>query len=93
MLRDKDLVSVDQMLDKRFVMITIDDQAKKDLTALIEIDTPYYRGSLEAMVLSHFICDVVLGTIGGVSDTPDQQWLRHEEFELLPESVAAAVVT
>ena len=88
----RDLVSEDQMLDKRFVMITIDDQAKTVSTAL-EIDTPYYRGSLEAMVLSQFLCNLVLGTIGGVSNTPDQQWLRHEELEPFHESVAAAVVT
>ena len=60
----RDLVSKDQMLDKRFVMITIHDQAKTIPTAFIEIDTPYYRGSLEAMVLSQFLCGLVLGTIG-----------------------------
>ena len=45
------------------------------------------------MVLSSLICDLVLGNIEGVSDTPDQQWSRHEESEPLPESVAAVVVT
>ena len=89
----KDLVSEDQMLDKRFVMILIDGQAKIVPAALIEIDTPYYRGSLEAMVLTSLICDLVLGNIDGVSDTPDQRWSRYEEPEPLPESVAAAVVT
>ena len=89
----KDLVSEDQMLDKRFVMITIDGQAKIVPAALIQIDTPYYRGSLEAMVLTSLICDLVLGNIDGVSDTPDQRWSRYEESEPLPESVAAAVVT
>ena len=39
------------------------------------------------------ICDLVLGNIDGVSDTPDQRWLIHEKSEPLPESVAAAVVT
>ena len=87
------MVSEDQMLDKRFVMITIDGQAKIVPAALIEIDTPYYRGSLEARVLTSLICDLVLGNIDGVSDTPDQLWSRHEESEPLPESVAAAVVT
>ena len=89
----KDLVSEDQMLDKRFVMIMIDGQAKIVPAALIEIDTPYYRGSLEAMVLTSLICDLVLRNIDKVSDTPDQRWSRHEESEPLPESVAAAVVT
>ena len=65
----KDLVSEDQMIDKRFVMITIDGQAKIVPAALIHIDTPYYRGSLEAMVLSSLICDLVLGNIDEVSDT------------------------
>ena len=89
----KNLVSEDQMLDKRFVMITIDGQAKIVPAALIEIDTPYYRGSLEAMVLTSLICDLVLGNIDGVSDTPDQRWSRHEGSEPLPERVVAAVVT
>ena len=40
----KDLVSENQMLDKRFDMITIDGQAKTVPAALIHIDTPYYRG-------------------------------------------------
>ena len=66
------LVSEDQMLDKRFDIITIDGQAKIFPAALIQIDRPYYRGSLEAMVLSSLICDLVMGNIDGVSDTPDQ---------------------
>ena len=73
-------------------MITIDGQAKIVPAALIQIDIPYYRGSLKAMVLSSLICDLVLGNIDGVSDTPYQRWSRHES-EPLPESVAAAVVT
>ena len=43
-------------------------------------------------MLTSLICDLVLGNIDGVSDTPDQRWSRHEESEPLPESVAAAVV-
>ena len=48
----KDFVSEVKMLDKRFVMIMIDGQAKIVPAALIHIDTPKYRGSLEVMVLS-----------------------------------------
>ena len=36
----KDLVSKDQMLDKRFVMISIDGYAKIVPAALIQIDKP-----------------------------------------------------
>ena len=89
----KFLVSEDQMLDKSFDMITVDGQAKIVPAALIHIDTPYYRGSLEAIVLSSLICDLVLGNIDGVSNTPDQQWPRQEQSEPLPGSVVAAVVT
>ena len=73
----KDLVSENQMLDKRYVMITIDGQAKIVPAARIEVDTPYYKGTVEAMVLSTLICDLVLGNIDGVSDTADPQWSRH----------------
>ena len=89
----KNLVSGDKMLDKKFVMITIDGQAKIVPAALIHIDTPYYRGSLEAIVLSSLICDLVLGNIDGVSDTQDQRGSKQEGSEPLPESVTAAVVT
>ena len=44
-------------------------------------------------MLSSLICDLVLGNIDGVSDTPDQQCSRREEPKPLPESVAAEVVT
>ena len=84
----KDLVSEDQMLGKMLVMTTKIVQA-----ALVKIDTPYSKGSVEAMVaLSSLVCDSVLGNIDVVSDTPDQRWSRHEESEPLPESVAAVVV-
>ena len=43
-------------------------------------------------MLSSLICDLVLGNIDGVSDTPNKRWSRHEESEPLPEIVAAAVV-
>ena len=89
----KDLVSEDHMLDKRSVMITIDGQAQIVPATNLHIDTPYYRGSLEAIVQSSLICDLVLGNIDGVFDSPDQRWSRHEESEPLPESIAAAVVT
>ena len=41
-------------------MITIDGQARIVPAALLEIDTPYYRGSLDALVLSSLIRDLVL---------------------------------
>ena len=73
----KDLVSEDQMLEKKFAMITVDGQAKIVPAARIHIDTPYCRRLLKAMVLSSLICDFFLGNIDGVSDTQDQRWLRH----------------
>ena len=45
------------------------------------------------MVLISLICDLVLGNIDGVSDTPDQRWSINEKSEPLPASVAAAVAT
>ena len=92
-VRKKDLVSEDQMLGKKFVMITIDGRAKIVSAALIHTDTPYYRGWLEAMVLSSLICDLVLGNIDGVSGNSRSAMVGHEEPEPLPERVAAAVVT
>ena len=89
----KDLVSEDQMLDKKLVMITIDGRARVVPAALIEVDTPYYQGKVEAMVLSSLICDLVLGNVKGVADTPDHQWSRQDRSGPLHETVTAAVVT
>ena len=64
-------------------MITIDGRAKVVPAALIKVDTPYYQGQVEAMVLSSLVCDLVLGNVKGVSDTPNHQWSRQVRFEPL----------
>ena len=70
----RELVKDDQMLAKCCVMITIDGAAKAVRTARIKVDTPYYTGEIEAMVPNTLICDLVIGNIVGVRDSPDPDW-------------------
>ena len=66
-------------------MIIIDGQAKIVTAALVhcQIDTPYYSGSLEIMLLRSLICDLDLGNIDGVVEIQDQRdvKLRRNTFE------------
>ena len=81
----RELVKPEQMTDKSYVMITIDGQTRIVPAAVIEVDTPYYTGELEVMVLKTLICDLVLGNMPCISDIPDENWNS--------ETIAAAVVT
>ena len=89
----KDLISEGQFLDKKYVMITIDGQANIVPSAKISVDTPYYKGEMEAMVLKSLICDLVIGNISGATINPDEEWSRRNESKLVPNQVAATVVT
>jgi hypothetical protein len=83
----KKLVEEDQMLNKNCVMIAIDGRARLVPMPKIDIDTPYYKGKIEAMVLESAICDLVLGNIQGVLDKPIEKWVSREVTNI------AAVVT
>jgi hypothetical protein len=74
----KKLVDEDQMLNKNCVMIAIDGRARLVPMAKIDIDTPYYKGEIEAMVLESAICDLVIGNIQGVLDKPNEKWVSRE---------------
>jgi hypothetical protein len=78
-------VEDDQMLNKNCVMIAIDGRARLVTMAKIDIDTPYYKGEIEAMVLESAICGLVLGNI--VLDKPNEKWVSRELTNI------AAVVT
>jgi hypothetical protein len=83
-----------QLSGKQIVMITIDGQAKIVPIAKININTPYYKGEIEAMVPKSLICDLVFGNIPGVLDKPDPNWTKHQEPKAsIQESKVAAVMT
>ena len=77
----RDLVKDEQLLDKQYVMITIDGEAKVVQSAKIFIDTPYYTGEIEAMVPKSLICDFVIGNINGVTDKPDEKTLNDDVID------------
>ncbi|XP_060603795.1 uncharacterized protein LOC132756686 [Ruditapes philippinarum] len=83
----KKFVKEEQLTGKEIVMITIDGDAKVVPLAKIWVDTPYYVGELEAMVLKSLICDLVIGNVAGVLDKPDPEWKETEE----PSAVAAVM--
>jgi hypothetical protein len=87
----RELVSDDQYLGKHYVMITIDGAAKIVPAARVYVDTPYYEGFLEAMVPETLICDLVLGNLKCVRDTPDEAWIPRGHAD--GQHVAAAVMT
>lgn len=69
----KKFVWPEQFLPKEYLMIPIDGRHLMVKVADIYVDTPYYRGNIEAMVLETAICDLVLGNVDGVSNLPDRQ--------------------
>ncbi|XP_053406591.1 uncharacterized protein LOC128559314 [Mercenaria mercenaria] len=75
-------------------MIAIDGCARLVPTAKINIDTPYFSGEIDAMVLETVICYLVLGNISGVLDKPDDKWVCRDASKVeATDTNVAAVVT
>ena len=90
----RSLVKDEQLLDKQYVMITIDGEAKIVPAARIKVDTPYFTGEIEALVPKSLICDLVIGNISGARDKPDETWEPQHIVKCeAPEAVSAAVMT
>jgi len=66
-----DLVAESQLTGKSTLCILIDGTARRAPLAKVEVDTPYYKGLVEALCLKKPIYDLILGNIPGVLDKPD----------------------
>ena len=61
----RDLVSENQFTGDFIVMLLIDNTARKVPIAKIDVDTPYFKGQVEALCLSDPIYDLVIGNVSG----------------------------
>ena len=57
-------------------MLLIDNTARKVLIARISVDTPYFKGEVEAQCLSDPIYDLIIGNVPGAreAENPDPSW-------------------
>ena len=72
----KNLVSEDQLTGDFNVMLLIDNTARKVTIARITVDTPYFKGQVEAQCLPDAIYDLIIGNVPGArpADEPDPTW-------------------
>ena len=72
----KDLVSEEQFTGDFNVMLLIDNTARKVPIARISVDTPYFKGEVEAQCLSDPIYDLIIGNVPGAreAENPDPSW-------------------
>lgn len=67
----RDLVKDCQLTGGSTLCILIDGTARRVPTAIIDVDTAYYKGSVEALCMKRPLYDLILGNISGVSDKPE----------------------
>ncbi|XP_038052264.1 uncharacterized protein LOC119724977 [Patiria miniata] len=70
------LVTDDQLTGEQRACVLIDGTIRKSPVAKISIDTPFYRGQVEAICMKNPVYDVILGNVLGVRDPrdPDENW-------------------
>lgn len=73
------LVQREQCTGKFSWCVLMDGTIKKCPLAKIQVDCPFYRGEVEAMVMENPIYDLVLGNAPGVSKMPDENWGKQGE--------------
>ncbi|XP_072048962.1 LOW QUALITY PROTEIN: uncharacterized protein [Amphiura filiformis] len=78
----KELVSEEQMIGETETCYLIDRTVRSFPLARIDIKTPWYTGTVLAMVTATPICDLVLGSIKGAREAkdPDPDW-KEEDYE------------
>ena len=70
------LVSRDQMIGTHSKCLLLDGTVRRYPVAKIDVDTPYFRGSVEALCMESPLYGLILGNISGVRepDNPDPEW-------------------
>ena len=99
----RDLVKDEQLLDSTQKCVLLDGTARNVPVARIQIDSPYFVGTVNALCMTNPLYDLILGNIAGVKDPrdPDPNWSpltkcvnqNHEESQILPNEVTAVVET
>ena len=70
------LTQKEQLTGNTVVCTLADGTRKKFPVAIINVDTPYYKGTVEALCMPEPVYDLVLGNIDGVrsAENPDENW-------------------
>ena len=79
----KDFVLQKQYTGKFRLCLMVDGTVRKVPVAETEVDSPYYKGTTEAMVMDTPVYDLILGNIPGVKDVgkPDLDWVPDVKTE------------
>ena len=99
----RDVVKDEQLLESTQKCVLLDGTARNVPVARIQIDSPYFVGTVNALCMTNPLYDLILGNIAGVKDPrdPDPNWSpltkcvnqNHEESQILPNEVTAVVET
>ena len=72
----RSLVLEEQLTGEERICVLIDGTARKCQVAIIDVDTPYLSGKIEALCMLTPVYDLILGNISGVREPkdPDVRW-------------------
>ena len=70
----RDLIDDKQLNGKTSNCVLIDGTIRRFPLATVHVNTPYFTGFLDAMVMDNPIHELVLGNIPGIRQKPDDEW-------------------
>lgn len=70
----RSLVHKDQLVGRKMECKMIDGTVKPFELTRLEVESPYYSGTITAMVMDDPMYDVILGSFEGVMNDPDPEW-------------------
>ncbi|XP_071503098.1 uncharacterized protein [Diadema antillarum] len=72
----RNLVLEEQFTGEQRTCVLIDGTARTYPVAVVEVDTPYLTGTLEALCMDSPVYDLILGNVNGVREptNPDEKW-------------------
>lgn len=72
----RNLVLEEQLIGEERICVLIDGTARRFQVAIIDVDTPYLKGKIEALCMSSPVYDLILGNVTGVREPtdPDLKW-------------------
>ena len=82
-----DLIDPSQMTDQKRTCILIDGTVRTFPVAEVVVDTPYYTGRIEVLVVENPVYDLILGNVPGVRppNEPDGEWEPSDRFRHVEE--------